>query len=83
MPRKKSTFELAYVAKFGKNIGTDDNPKWINYRVGAAFLDSKTGFLRLTLNLMVPQSDDGTWKLTLMPPLEDDDKPSKYRKKRK
>jgi len=77
----KNTFTLAYVAKFGKNIGTDDDPKWVNHRVGVAFLDSKTGFLRLTLNLMIPQSDDGTWKLTLMPPLEDDDKPKRKKKR--
>ena len=80
MPSKKSSFTYAYVAKFGKNIGTSDDPEWINYRVGAGFLDSKTGFIKLKINLMVPQSPDGTWDITLMPPLPEDDKRKSKRK---
>lgn len=83
MQSKKSSFKLAYVVKFSKNIGTDSKPDWVNYRVGVAFLDSKTGFLKVVLNLQVPQQQDGTWRLTLMPPLDEDSKGKSKWKKRK
>jgi len=73
----KKQFKYAYVAKFGKNIGTDDDPKWINHRLGAGFTEGEVPPepIKVKLTLIPAWAKDGTITFTLWPVDDDDDKP--------
>jgi hypothetical protein len=80
MKKKSRKSNFAYVAKISKNLGTADDPDWINYRIGAGFTTQGQDYIDIVLNLDGPWLPDGTKRIRLWPHDPDHDGKPKKRK---